>query len=315
MTGVRHASQAPGGQPCPRRTGSRTIGRSSCRACGSTTADREISRTGERSGTVLMPPWVSLKPAPAVSDYWGSGSAGLSFLAGLRRRGRCGPSGPELCPGGAAGLRRSAAPVGQKRWPREGACRGGPRTEKTIALVAAALGKTPHVAITADLGHAERYGGGIEVLARARCRWPWTRAVAFAPVYTTWGFPAVLWDETGTTCTRAAAPYPHAREILATRACRRCGDADLWGTCRTAEGTRLIVFGWASLAAHPPLGRSGQGRHPPVKPTLGTAPSSGGSRTARAAPAAQHRLAGAQGPAGERAGAGPGTEAGPSRPR
>jgi primosomal protein N' (replication factor Y) len=111
------------------------------------------------------------------------------------------------------------------------------------AALTSVLGPGRHVAMSADLGPAERYKrwlaaarGSVGVVAG-------TRSAMFAPV------PAlglvVLWDDGDDLHADRRAPYPHAREVLALRAHRAGAAALIGGFSRTAEMTQLTEAGWA----------------------------------------------------------------------
>ncbi len=107
----------------------------------------------------------------------------------------------------------------------------------------AVLGSDRHVALSADLGPAQRYTRWLAVLRGAVRVVVGTRAAMFAPVRDL-GL-VVLWDDGDDLHAERRAPYPHAREVLALRA-HRCGAAALiGGFCRTAEMTQLVEAGWA----------------------------------------------------------------------
>ena len=131
------------------------------------------------------------------------------------------------------------------------------------AALAAALGPDRHVALSADLGPAERYR---RFLRAARGRVPvvaGTRAAAFAPVPEL-GL-VVLWDDGNDLHAEPRAPYPHAREVLLTRAQLAGAAALLGGFSRTAEAQQLIETGWAKPVA---AGRTAlRERAPAVTPT------------------------------------------------
>ncbi|WP_067128962.1 primosomal protein N' [Microtetraspora malaysiensis] len=114
---------------------------------------------------------------------------------------------------------------------------------KDVALADRALGDTPHVAITADLGPAERYRRWLRVLRREVPVAVGTKAAAFAPVADL-GL-AVIWDDGDDLHDEQHAPYPHAREVLALRAHRAGAAMLIGGYARTVEATRLIASGWA----------------------------------------------------------------------
>ncbi|WP_440098071.1 primosomal protein N' [Streptosporangium sp. H16] len=118
---------------------------------------------------------------------------------------------------------------------------------KDVALLDAALSDVlepgAHVALTADLGPAERYRRWLRV-ARGQVRVAaGTRGAAFAPVRDL-GL-AIIWDDGDDLHSERLAPYPHAREVLALRAHRARAGLLIGGYARTAEATQLIAAGWA----------------------------------------------------------------------
>ncbi|MEO3858409.1 primosomal protein N' [Acrocarpospora sp. B8E8] len=100
-----------------------------------------------------------------------------------------------------------------------------------------------HVALTADLGPAERYRRWLRVLRGQARAVIGTRAVAFAPVRDL-GL-AVLWDDGDDLHAERLAPYPHAREVLALRAHQAEAGMLIGGYAMTAEAAQLIATGWA----------------------------------------------------------------------
>ncbi|MFF5204656.1 primosomal protein N' [Streptosporangium sp. NPDC000396] len=111
------------------------------------------------------------------------------------------------------------------------------------AALKAVLGPGTHVALTADLGPAERYRRWLRV-ARGRARAVvGTRGAAFAPVKDL-GL-AIVWDDGDDLHAERLAPYPHTREILALRAHQGGAGLLIGGYARTAEATRLVATGWA----------------------------------------------------------------------
>ena len=129
-----------------------------------------------------------------------------------------------------------------------------------------------------------------------------TRAAAFAPVDRL-GLVAI-WDDGDDLHAEPRAPYPHAREMLLTRAQLAGAAALVGGYTRTAEAQLLVETGWAravtadraTLRAARPGGHPDR-RRPAARPRPGR----------RHRPAAQPGLAGRPGGAGRRrAGAGPG---------
>ncbi|MEU4832723.1 primosomal protein N' [Streptosporangium sp. NPDC023615] len=111
------------------------------------------------------------------------------------------------------------------------------------AALSVALGPGAHVALTADLGPAERYRRWLRVLRGTVKAVVGTRGAAFAPVADL-GL-AVVWDDGDDLHSERLAPYPHAREVLALRAHQARAGLLIGGHARTAEATRLIAAGWA----------------------------------------------------------------------
>lgn len=105
------------------------------------------------------------------------------------------------------------------------------------------LGPGRHVALSAALGPAERYR---RFLRASRGQVPvvlGTRAAMFAPV-TDLGLVAI-WDDGDDLHAEPRSPYPHAREVLLTRAQLAGAAVLLGGFTRTAEGQQLLETGWA----------------------------------------------------------------------
>ncbi|MCO6005758.1 primosomal protein N' [Actinoallomurus purpureus] len=106
-----------------------------------------------------------------------------------------------------------------------------------------ALGPGRHVALTAELGPAERYRRWLTILRGEVKVVVGTRAAMFAPVRDL-GL-VVLWDDGDDVHAEPHAPYPHAREVLALRAHRAGAGALIGGFTRTTDGTQLVEAGWA----------------------------------------------------------------------
>ncbi len=105
------------------------------------------------------------------------------------------------------------------------------------------LGDGRHVALNAAAGPAERYR---RFLAASRHRVPvvvGTRATMFAPVADL-GL-VVIWDDGDDLHAEPRAPYPHARDVLLTRARLADCAALVGGFARTGEGQLLLETGWA----------------------------------------------------------------------
>ncbi|MFC4007621.1 primosomal protein N' [Nonomuraea purpurea] len=105
------------------------------------------------------------------------------------------------------------------------------------------LGEGRHVALTADLGPAERYRRWLQVLRGQVRAVVGTRAAMFAPV-TGIGLVAI-WDDGDDLHAERLAPYPHAREVLGLRAHRTGAAMLIGGYARTAEATQLVASQWA----------------------------------------------------------------------
>lgn len=111
------------------------------------------------------------------------------------------------------------------------------------AACAARLDAGAVVALTAELGPAERYRRWLAV-RRGRVRVVvGTRSAAFAPVDRL-GLVAV-WDDGDDLHAEPRAPYPHVRDVLVLRAHTAGAALLVAGYARTAEGQLLVDSGWA----------------------------------------------------------------------
>jgi primosomal protein N' (replication factor Y) (superfamily II helicase) len=116
------------------------------------------------------------------------------------------------------------------------------------AALESRLGPGRHVVLSASLGPAERYRRWIALARGEVTVVAGTRSAMFAPVANL-GL-VVLWDEGDDLHAEPRAPYPHAREVLTTRAYLSRSAALIGGFARTAEAALLVDSGWArSLAA------------------------------------------------------------------
>ncbi|MFC4051413.1 primosomal protein N' [Actinomadura syzygii] len=111
------------------------------------------------------------------------------------------------------------------------------------AALRAELGEGRHVALTAELGPAERYRRWLAVLRGTARAVVGTRAAMFAPVADL-GL-VVLWDDGDDVHAEPHAPYPHPRDVLALRAHRADAGALIGGFTRTTDATLLVESGWA----------------------------------------------------------------------
>ena len=121
------------------------------------------------------------------------------------------------------------------------------------ALTRCLGGADRHVVLAAALGPRQRYRRFLAASRAARRGWAravvGTRAAMFAPVARL-GL-VVIWDDGDDQHAEPRAPYPHAREVLLTRAARCQAGVLLAGYTRTAEGQLLLETGWAHpLVAH-----------------------------------------------------------------
>lgn len=115
--------------------------------------------------------------------------------------------------------------------------------DRLDAALTAVLGPGRHVRLTAADGPARRYRA---FLTARRGEAPvviGTRAAMFAPVERL-GLVAV-WDDGDDLHAEPRAPYPHAREVLLTRAHLTDAGALVGGYARTAEAQLLVETGWA----------------------------------------------------------------------
>ncbi|GAA1643359.1 primosomal protein N' [Nonomuraea maheshkhaliensis] len=184
-------------------------------------------------------------PAGAGPSAWDAYPAGASFLGALRD-GRA----PRAVWSALPGAKGWAGPVAEAVRATLDGGRGAVVVVpdgKDVALAdaefARLLGPGRHVALTADLGPAERYRRWLKVLRGQVRAVVGTRAAMFAPVA---GLGLVaIWDDGDDLHAERLAPYPHAREVLGLRAHRTGAGMLIGGYARTAEATQLVAGGWA----------------------------------------------------------------------
>jgi primosomal protein N' (replication factor Y) len=135
--------------------------------------------------------------------------------------------------------------------------------ERLDRALTAVLGDGRHVALNAAAGPAERYR---RFLAAGRHQVPvvaGTRAAMFAPVADL-GL-VVIWDDGDDLHAEPRAPYPHARDVLLTRAQLVGCAALVGGFARTGEAQLLLETGWAKeIVASRDMLRA---RSPAIAPT------------------------------------------------
>ncbi|WP_300019540.1 primosomal protein N' [Pseudonocardia sp.] len=115
--------------------------------------------------------------------------------------------------------------------------------DAVVAACAALLGEDAVVALTAELGPAERYRRWLAVRRGTVRVVVGTRSAAFAPV----ADPGLLvvWDDGDDLHAEPRAPYPHVRDVLVLRAHAAGAALLVGGYARTAEAQLLVESGWA----------------------------------------------------------------------
>ncbi|MFC6153146.1 primosomal protein N' [Nocardioides yefusunii] len=118
---------------------------------------------------------------------------------------------------------------------------------RDVARVSAALhavaGPESHAVLAADVGPAARYTAFLAALRGTRRIVVGTRSAAFAPVRDL-GL-VVIWDDGDDHHSEQRAPYPHAREVLLTRALSTGAASLVGGFTRTVEAEYLVRTGFA----------------------------------------------------------------------
>jgi primosomal protein N' (replication factor Y) len=196
------------------------------------------------AGEALAEEGPAAEDVPVEAGPWEAYPAGPSFLHALRT-GRA----PRAVWSALPGAEWTAAVARAVRAVLAGG-RGalvivadGRDVARVDAALADELGPGRHIALTAELGPAERYRRWLAV-RRGRVRAVvGTRAAMFAPVRDL-GL-VVLWDDGDDVHAEQHAPYPHAREVLALRAHRTGAGALIGGFTRTTDATQLVRSGWA----------------------------------------------------------------------
>ncbi|MEV3980092.1 primosomal protein N' [Nonomuraea sp. NPDC049758] len=185
------------------------------------------------------------RPAEGRKSAWDAYPTGPSFLDALRH-GRAPRAVWSALPGATGWAGAMAEAVLAILDGGRGAVLVVP-DGKDVALADAEferlLGPGRHVALTADLGPAERYRRWLKVLRGQVRAVVGTRAAMFAPVAEL-GLVAI-WDDGDDLHAERLAPYPHAREVLGLRAHRTGAAMLIGGYARTAEATQLIAARWA----------------------------------------------------------------------
>lgn len=119
--------------------------------------------------------------------------------------------------------------------------------QRDVTRVSAALddlvGPDHHVALTAKIGPAARYRTFLRISRGQTTIVVGTRAAAFAPVAEL-GLVAI-WDDGDDLFAEPRAPYPHAREVLLTRAQLGGTAALIGGFTTSTDDHHLLASGWA----------------------------------------------------------------------
>ncbi|WUE13230.1 primosomal protein N' [Nonomuraea sp. NBC_00507] len=210
---------------------------------------RHARAEGETPKPDTRAAWEDAAPRPAVSaqggSAWDAYPSGPSFLDALHK-GRAPRAVWSALPGATGWAGATAEAVRATLDGGRGAVVVVP-DGKDVALAdgefARVLGPGSHVALTADLGPAERYRRWLKVLRGEVRAVVGTRAAMFAPVAEL-GLVAI-WDDGDDLHAERLAPYPHAREVLGLRAHRTGAAMLIGGYARTAEATQLIASRWA----------------------------------------------------------------------
>jgi primosomal protein N' (replication factor Y) len=177
-------------------------------------------------------------------DGWGSYQAGAAYLRAVRD-GRPARAVWAALPGEDWPLRiaeaaEAAAGNGRGVVIVVADARDLDRVDRALTAV---LGPGAHVALNAAAGPAERYRRFLTASRHQVSVVAGTRAAMFAPVPKL-GL-VVIWDDGDDLHAEPRAPYPHAREVLLTRARLADCAALVGGFARTGEGQLLLETGWA----------------------------------------------------------------------
>ncbi|AEV87347.1 preprotein translocase subunit SecA [Actinoplanes sp. SE50] len=222
--------------------------------------ESSVREAGPAAGA--RPPAPDL-PEPAPGG-WDSYPTGPAFLAALRA-GRPARAVWSALPGEEWPLRIAEAAAATVRGGRGVVIvvADGRDLDRMDRALTTALGPDRHVALNAALGPAERYR---RFLAASRHQVPvvvGTRAAMWAPAADL-GL-VVIWDDGDDLHAEPRSPYPHAREVLLTRAQLAGCAALVGGFARTGEGQLLLETGWAReiVAERGVLRR----RQPAISPT------------------------------------------------
>lgn len=199
-----------------------------------------------RAEAAAAEPAVPPPPAPAPDGTgWTAYPRGAAFLTALAA-GRAAHAVWQALPGESWTDRLAEAAVATAAAGR-GALLVVPDQRDVDALHAACAAHLPPesvVALTAELGPAERYRRWLRVLRGTARVVVGTRSAAFAPLADL-GLLAV-WDDGDDSHAEPRAPYPQVRDVLVLRAHAAGAALLVAGHARTAEAQLLVESGWAN---------------------------------------------------------------------
>ncbi|MDP9092882.1 MAG: primosomal protein N' [Actinomycetota bacterium] len=184
------------------------------------------------------------RPARAANGGFGRYRAGAAFLAAIESH-RAARAVWSALPGESWPARMAEA-VRTALSAERGAIVVVPDArdlDRLDVAMRASLGAGNYVALSADLGPAERYRRWLAVRRGAIRAVIGTRAAAYAPVADV-GLLAI-WDDGDDLHAEPRAPYAHARDVLILRSSLAGTALLVGGHARTAESQLLIESGWA----------------------------------------------------------------------
>ncbi len=195
---------------------------------------------GAEAGQPIPP---SAPPPPAEAG-WATYRAGPAFVAAVAD-GRAARAAWSVLPGEAwpsrlAELVQAALAAGRGAIVLVPDARDLNRLDLAVRAV---IGSGRHVALSADLGPAERYRRWLAARRGTVRAVIGTRAAAFAPVADV--SLLAIWDDGDDLYAEPRAPYPHARDVLVLRSAMSSSALLLGGFARTAEAQQLVESGWA----------------------------------------------------------------------
>ena len=126
--------------------------------------------------------------------------------------------------------------------------------DRVDAALTAALGAGHHVALSAELGPAERYRRFLALSRGAVQCVVGTRSAVWAPVRNLGA--VIVWDDGDDLHAEPRAPYCHARDVAITRAHLAAASVVLAGFAVTAEGAALVRSGWSRMVEAVPAART-----------------------------------------------------------